>query len=275
MNSPGSETAEAPLLFNWDAPRSGQSTVLAFIAASLALHALCFYVFQIVYRPALVLLPPPARVSLITSDSEEGRTLLRWIEAEDPALASATLRPPEARGRALPRLQHVPSYTYEEPQLQEPPPLIVDLRPPSPQPPGPVPMQHRQVPSNATVMTTAVAFSEELRDFGVAAFPVTKFSAATNEQPESVRFRIAVSPRGEVRYCFPLNSSGDAALDEQARKHLALTRFTPGSTRTMEAVVPAAGETPATTERSLTWGIATIEWGNDVAHPPAKSTTAP
>ena len=269
MTTPGSQMAETPLLFDWDAPRPGQLTVLAFIAASLVLHALCFYVFQIVYRPALVLLPPPARVSLITSGSEEGRTLLRWIEAEDPALASATLRPPEARGRALPKLQHVPSYMYEEPPLQEPPPLSVDLRPPSPQPPGPVPMQHRQVPSSATALTTAVAFSEDLRDFGAPAFPATKFSAATNEQPESVRFRIAVSPRGEVRYCFPLNSSGDAALNEQARKHLALTRFGPRSTTTVGAAVPAAGDTPATTERTLVWGIATVEWGNDVAHPPA------
>jgi outer membrane biosynthesis protein TonB len=263
MTTPRSETAETPLIFNWDAPSSRQLTILAFIAASLVLHALCFYLFQIVYRPAIVLLPPPARVNLITSSSEEGRTLLRWIEAEDPALASATLRPPEARGRALPKLQHVPSYLSEEPQLREPPPLVVDLRPPSPQPPGPVPMQHRQVRPKATAVTTAIAFSEELRDFGAAEFPATKFSAATNEQPESIRFRIAVGRRGEVRYCFPVNSSGDAALDEQARKYLALTRFAPGS--------PARDQT----DQALIWGIATIEWGNDVAHPPATSTSAP
>ena len=37
---------------------------------------------------AVALLPPPARVSLIATNSEEGRTLLRWLNAEDPALAS-------------------------------------------------------------------------------------------------------------------------------------------------------------------------------------------
>jgi hypothetical protein len=260
MTTPRSEMAQAPLLFNWDAPHSRQLTILAFIAASLVLHALCFYVFQVVYRPALVLLPPPARVNLITSSSEEGRTLLRWIEAEDPALASATRRPPEVRGRAVPKLQHVPSYMSEVPQLKEPPPLVVDLRPPSPQPPGPVSMQHRQVPPRAIVVMTAVAFSEELTDFGAAQFPAAKFSASSNEQPESVRFRIAVGAHGEIRYCFPLNSSGDASLDEQARKHLALTRFAPGST---------------TRDQALVWGFATIEWGNDVTHLPATSTTAP
>jgi len=57
----------------------------AFLVLSLMAHALCFYVFQIVYPTPVALLPPPGRVTFITPDSEEGRTLLRWIDAEDPA----------------------------------------------------------------------------------------------------------------------------------------------------------------------------------------------
>lgn len=252
--------AEPALLFDWGAPRPRQWKVLGFIGASLLLHALCFYIFQIVYRPTLVLLPPPARVGLITTSSEEGRTLLHWVEAEDPALASATMRPPDSRARALPKLQHIPSYLSEEPHLQEPPPLVVDLRPPSPQPPGPVPMPHRQVAPNTAGAPTSILFSEELAPLGPAEFPSMKFSAATNEQPESIRFRIAIGGYGEIRYCFALNSSGDAALDEQARKFLMLTRFSTRST------IDSA---------QLPWGIATVQWGNEVAHPPAKSTTTP
>ena len=48
--------------------------------------------------------------------------MLRWIEAEDPALASATIRPTEARARALPKLAHVPSYVMQEPKLKDAPP---------------------------------------------------------------------------------------------------------------------------------------------------------
>jgi hypothetical protein len=267
MNASGWETADATLLFNWEAPRRRQLAIVTFIAGSLILHVLCFYIFQIVYRPTLVLLPPPARVNLITPSSEEGRTLLRWIEAEDPALASATLRPPDARGHTLPKLQHVPSYLSEDPKLKEAPPLVVDLRPPSAQPPGPVPMLHRQVPPAPREIPTRVFFSKELTDLGATQFPSTKFSASTNEQPNNVRFRIGIGVRGEVRYCFPLNSSGDPALDQLARQHLALARF---PARASSAKAGAARST-IDTPRDLIWGTATVEWGNDVARPPSTS----
>ncbi|MGI8433070.1 MAG: hypothetical protein ACR2MW_12365, partial [Chthoniobacterales bacterium] len=60
----------------------------AFLLGSLLLHALCFYLFQIVYPVTVSLLPPPARVNLITADTDEGRLLLRWVEAENSALTS-------------------------------------------------------------------------------------------------------------------------------------------------------------------------------------------
>jgi hypothetical protein len=78
-----------------------------------------------------------------------------------------------------------------------------------------------------------------------------KFSISSREAPESARFLVAVNEKGEVRHCFLQTSSGDAALDEQARKYLALTRF------------PAIRNSPSSILASLTWGTATLEWGND------------
>src|SRR5213596_3595331 len=115
MNSFISESAAEPLIFGWDSPRREKLAITIFLALSLTAHALCFYVFQIVYPPTIALLPPPARVSLITPASEEGRTLLRWIDAEDPVLAFTTQRAPEARLRALPKIGHIPSYLTLEP----------------------------------------------------------------------------------------------------------------------------------------------------------------
>src|SRR5204862_380042 len=80
------------------------------------------FILQVVSPPSLALLPPPARVSSITSATEEGRTLLRWIDAEDPALAFTTQRPPQAKLRALPRVAHLPSYVAVESALKEIPP---------------------------------------------------------------------------------------------------------------------------------------------------------
>src|SRR5207244_6359100 len=131
MNASVSAPAAAPLLFNWEPPRRRKMAITVFVVASFFAHALCFYVFQIVYPPTVALLPPPARVSLITPDSEEGRTLLRWIDAEDPALAFTTRRPPDATLRSLPKTEHVPSYLSIELTLKDVPSLQRDLRIPS------------------------------------------------------------------------------------------------------------------------------------------------
>ena len=60
---------------------------------------LCFYAFQIIYPPAVALLPPPGRVTMIAPNTHEERVLLQWLEAEDPAIASTThpLNPKVAR----------------------------------------------------------------------------------------------------------------------------------------------------------------------------------
>ena len=74
-------------------PAAGEWPSRDLSARPLLLHALCFYVFQIIYPPAVALLPPPGRITVIAPNTEEGRVLLRWLEAEDPALASTTQPP--------------------------------------------------------------------------------------------------------------------------------------------------------------------------------------
>ena len=253
-------TAGAPLLFSWEAPRRRRLAIAGFLAASVFAHAFCFYLFQIVYPPTVSLLPPPARVSLISLASEEGRTLLQWIEAEDPALTTTTQRSPEAKNYGLPKVEHVPSYVGYEPALKAPPPLIVDLSIPSAQPPGSVPVVRTKATTSVPVALTSVSFSQELQGFGPPVFPSQKFSQSGNEQPNDVRFRVGVSGDA-VRYCFPLSSSGDPSLDEQAREYLVLCRFSERST--------------SSNDGSVVWGTATIQWGNDVEQKPARSTSTP
>jgi TonB family protein len=85
-----------------------------------------------------------------------------------------------------------------------------------------------------------------------------KFTASGREAPQAAQFRVAVDENGTVPYCFVERSSGDAALDEQARKYLTLSRFAPIENRQSKI------------ENDLTWGTATVEWGNDLAARPAK-----
>jgi hypothetical protein len=254
------------LVFGWEKPGRGKWTIGGFILGSLALHAIGFYVFQIVYPPAVALLPPPGRVSLIAPNSDDGRLLLRWIEAEDPALASTTQPPPEAKSLALPTIQHAPSYLGRQPALRELPPAPPALRIPSAHPPAPVEKSSNPVQTITKIIPTRIRFSPELDSLIPPQAPELKFHAAGREAPQPAEFRIAVNENGEVRHCFLQNSSGDPALDEQARKYLAVTRF------------PAIRNSPSSIPASLTWGSATFEWGNDVAPSspsPSPGTTAP
>jgi hypothetical protein len=194
----------------------------------------------------------------MTANSEQTATLLRWIDAEDPALASTTRRPAHMQRREMGKVEHIPSYFARDAALKEPPPLTVDLHIPSTRPPGPVPFTRPAVAAPVGLQPTRVTFSSELQQLGSARFVPANFKTSVSETPQNAQFRIAVDAQGAVVYCFTLASSGDTSLDELAREHLAFSRFPARS-------VPGEGE-------GLVWGIATIEWGNDIAAANAKST---
>lgn len=229
--------------------------LVAFLLLSVLAHALCFYVFQIVYPTPVALLPPPARVTFITPDSEERRTLLRWIDAEDPAVAFTTDPEPAASLGALPKTEHRPSYSTIEPILKELPALKPDLSIPSSRPPSAIHSGVRRIASARSNARTYISFSKELDEFGAATVPEFRFATLTEETPETLQFHVAVNDMGEIRYCFPINSSNDPALDEQARLQLLRSRFSQNRL------------TSSKPDSTLVWGIATIQWGSDVARP--------
>jgi hypothetical protein len=273
MNTPAASADD--LIFGWERPGRGKWTIAGFLLASLALHAFGFYIFQIVYPPAVALLPPPGRVSLIAPNSDEGRLLLSWLDAEDPALASTTQAPADGKSLVMPTIQHAPSYLTRQPALKELPPAPPAVRIPSARPPAPVEPPAKQVQTATKIAPTVIRFSPEFETLGSAQIPEMKFSASSPESPQAAQFRIAVNENGEVRHCFLQNSSGNAALDEQARKYLALTRFS--ILHPLPAVALAKEGPSSILAASLTWGSATIEWGNDIApsSPPNPSPNAP
>jgi hypothetical protein len=145
------------------------------------------------------------------------------------------------------------------------PPAPPALRIPSANPPAPVEKPTTPTQFATRPIATRIRFSPELDSLITPQTPELKFNSTGHEAPEAARFLIAVSSKGEVRHCFLQSSSGDAALDEQARKYLALTRFS------------AIRDSPSSTPTLLIWGSATFEWGNDIAPAPSASPapTAP
>lgn len=260
MNIPSYASPHESLLFKWERPRRRKAVIAGFLLGSVLLHAFCFYLFQVVYPPVISLSPPPARVSLIAPNSPEAQTFLNWLEAEDPAVASQTQRPADARAFQLPKLVHIPSYLAVPPQLKEPPPVSELPATPSAMPPGPVPMPQPAQPANVPVAPTRLIFSNELSGRPVS-HPVLKFHASLRETPQSARFSFALDASGVIRYILIEQSSGDAALDDQARGYLVLTRF-------------EMSESPAE-KGLLTWATATFEFGSDLQLPSKPAERAP
>jgi len=246
------------LLFRWERPRPRRFAIAGFILISAALHALCFYIFQVVYPPVISLLPPPAQVSVIAPTSSEAQTFLTWLDAEDPALASQTQRPADARAFQLPKISHVPSYLAVPPRLKEWPLPAVTPVAPSALPPTPISGTVTTVALPPVIAPTVLFFSEPLRSLTVAR-PDLKFRASSREAPESARFRLAVDSFGVIRYTFLEESSGDSSLDSQARQYLALSRFRMTSTKTED----------------LIWATATFEFGTDLELPPPPTGNPP
>jgi TonB family protein len=264
VSAPLASESDLGLVFVWDQPRRRRLAITGFVVASVLLHALCFYVFQIIYPPAVALLPPPGRVTVIAPNTEEGRVLLRWLEAEDPALASTTQPPADGKSLAMPTIQHAPSYLTRQPALKDIPPSPPEPAVPSAQPPAAVAPPHAPIEMVAKLTPTIVRLSPELETLGALQSPEMKFTSSGHESPQAAQFRVAVDENGTVGYCFVEKSSGDAALDEQARKYLALGRFS------------AIRNPQSASRKGFVWGIATIEWGNDIVAPaPTAESVAP
>ena len=242
-------------VFDWRPPRSRRRALASFIVASVVLHAFCFYVFQIIYPPTVALLPPPARVNIITPESEDGRVLLRWVEAEDPALSSTTQRPPNAVALQPPEPAHIPSYAGRQPALRELPRYEPNLTVPSARPPGPVPLARVAPAAQSVSVPTRVTFEGTAPSLGDAQVRPAQFTASRNDPPQTARFRVAIDARGAVRHCFLETSSEDPALDEQARNYILRSRFAVSDTQ------------QPTAESVFRWTRATVEWGNDLTTP--------
>ena len=122
-------------------------------------------------------------------------------------------------------------------------------------PPGPVPVQTTPEAPPPIVAPSTLLFSGALRDAAFTAPPL-QFRASVRTAPPDARFRVAVDDAGVVRYALLESSSGDAALDEQVRHVLALARFRPETL-------------PLSPQQTLTWATATLNFGSDLALPPA------
>lgn len=245
------DPAPAALTFQWPEPHAIPWTLAGCIGLSLLAHALSFYIFQITYPPSAHVTPPPAQVSILSADSPENDALLRWLDAEDPALAAKPphAAPPEdltvrytpsfAEVRALPKTWPEPEPAFSYPAAESGYALIARAAP------RPAEATAPSQPAPATQLRLSGALAARL----ILHRGAWDFSPSALTELQPVRFLLGVSGRGEVRYVFLRESSGDKALDAQAEAQLRRADFS------------AAPDAP------LAWGFAAFSWGAEVFAP--------
>ena len=241
------------LVFRWPQRTSSLLLPLLFIL-SVAVHGVAFYIFQVQYPPTIVSAPPPAQVTLLTGETPQGAALLKWIETRDPATAAGVVR---AAAPPLEELRYEPSYAKAQTQPLEPEP---DLAPVA-IPPAHTLLDWTAAREKATArepsrrVISHLRFSESLRGRDAAPGAPLGLEARSSANLHRSVFLTAVSDRGEVRYCFLQEQSGDPAMDSQAEHLLRDHPFT------------HADGGPA-----LEWGYSVFTWGAE-AYAPAPSPT--
>lgn len=248
--------SEPDLTFHWPAEKGFPFVLFFCVLGSVIAHGATFVLFQVVY-PERVTIPHPApRVSLLTPSSPENIALLRWIEAEDPALIAreSPVRPP-----GLVEIRYQPSFAElrteplgapEEAPNQVPFPPALDrlaLRDATLQP-TPVPPLAPQ--------PTLVRFSSALASRSLARNPAIEFPGHAAAPARPSHFLVGVDADGMIRYQFLQESSGDSNLDGLAAAHLERVQFT-------------AHDAP------VTWGYATVIWSRDAYASEAPASPAP
>jgi hypothetical protein len=235
MNSP-----ETRFIFDWRKAR-WDLRLPALIAISLLGHVLCFYLFHVVYPTTTSLLPPSAQITVLDSNSARDRSLLDWIELNDPATVSAPRFDPKLVSKLVPRYK--PSFSSLATELK---PSDASENPPKGMPSifsaeMLIPMRiHPQATDSSETFPSRFDIASTLKQRPLSSLPALPVVLSLAE-PSS--FFIGVNPEGEVDFLFLQTSSGSNSIDETAASFIRALRFKPRPGRD--------------------WGVVTIRWGGN------------
>jgi hypothetical protein len=223
------------------------------MALSFLAHVGSFLIFQVVYPQHVTVPPPPPQVQLLSPATPHYEAIMSWVEAEDPALVASahSVRPASllevpyrssfAVQRTLPLGVPEPAEVVPSPAARDPLAIIrsAETLPSAPATaPGPLPSRLTLSPSLAAQTLIQP--------------PDLAVGVRTSTPVEPSRYLLGVSDRGAVRFVFLRESCGNRELDEAGARSLTRIAFDPIAT-------------------SITWGFATIAWGDEVIERNGKS----
>ncbi len=247
-----SEPKRDATIFDWSGAHRSSWMLAMFIFLSLFAHSAAFF-FVHVSESERHLIPKSAQpVQLLTrfgadgAPSPENEAMLRWIEAEDPAVVA---RIPQVEPAGLLDVPYRPSYAVfrtqprdipaEPPVIQYPPArdsmsyiLDADRKPPA---------QLPDAPETATAIIFhgpfAVRAGGELR---------AKPAMTSSQSLRAVELLAGATSEGEVPFCYVQKGSGSAEMDSEAVRLVSAVRLAPGGPK-------------------ISWGTVIVRWGSDSA----------
>jgi len=218
------------------------------LIVSFGLHAVGLVVFRASHPRSRPSPERSAQIWFLPPGSAEAAKVMPMVEASDPALFS----PGQISARDItsrPETAYVPSFDSESPVLAPlPPEMKIGLSPA-----GSVIAGIRPGPARGTPPPPQPGIVTMLKPGGglagrEVALPADAFFQASPRQDLlPLEFLVSVSPQGRPLYLFPMNTSGNEAIDREALQVLARARF-------------SATEK----ETEPVWGMATFLWGVDV-----------
>ena len=229
---------EARFIFDWSKSQWNHRLPVL-IAISLFGHIFCFYIFRVVYPTTTTLLPPSAEVTVLDPNNPQDKSLLDWVEMNNPANVSAPRFDPHLVAQLAP--QYKPIYSS----------LSVELKPAG----APAPREHG-IPSIFSPEALLPVRSRPMEEVPSTMFP-SRLDIASTLQPrvpislpalpttstlsEPTSLFIGVNAAGEVDFIFLRQSSGIGQLDQKAEDFIQTVKFKP--------------------EPRRDWGVITLHWG--------------
>ena len=240
------------LTFDWKESRFRQRLhLLFFVGIAFLIHAVCFYVFQVVYPSSTRGLPMPKRLVILNPDNPAAIEAIREVEdrlagyglgpgdrAETVSLSAFTLYEPSFAGYQ-PGLRDLPMSSLA--QLPLPRSLEETTLPPVRIPIPVMPAEHAEDPAEPLVLIDGPLAARKVTDPALH----RKLSSHFAENHGTLcTFSIGVNAAGVIAYCFPDEEDFRVENLEQLQRTLMELRFTP---------VPDSGN-------EITWGTLTVEW---------------
>jgi hypothetical protein len=223
------------------------------VVLSFAAHAGSFLIFQVVYPQRVTVPPPPPQVQLLSPVAAQYSALMSWVDAEDPALVANAQ---SVRPAGLLDVPYRPSYSIQRTAPRTVPQAAVAVQFPAAKNPLAIIRSADEKPA-ATVpapepLPTRVTFSTPLAARALARAPEFGGTIQTAVPVEPSLFLIGVTDRGEIRFVFLQQSSGNSDLDAAGARSLKGASFVPDAS-------------------PVVWGHATVAWGDDVLAQDLKS----